>query len=253
MEVVHERICGIDVHQASLVCCIVEGVGRQPKTHFKSFGTMTEDVSQLVAWLKEHGVQEVVMEATGIYWKPVYALLEEHAHIIVANPQHVKAIAGRKTDKKDSQWLAELARVGLVHNSFVPAQDMRDLRELVRHRASVTRAHVTQRNQIIRPLEWSNIKLSSVLSDVFGTSGRRLLEALVVGTQSAEQMSQLVDVRVKADRGKIARALTGLLSSAARWLLGQKLDHLRQLDGALREVDAKISSVVEAKGDWQIA
>ena len=179
MEALLERCAGLDVHQASIVCCVLIGVpGRRPQKLLRTFGTTTRELDALRAWLMEHGVTHVGMESTGVYWKPVYAVLEGHFDLTVGNAHHIKNVPGRKTDVRDAEWVAQLLRHGLVAKSFVPPPAIRDLRELLRHRRALIETRTAARNRVLKLLEAANIKLSGVASDVFGVSGTAMLEAL---------------------------------------------------------------------------
>jgi transposase len=179
MEALLERCAGLDVHQANVVCCVLIGVpGRKPQKLLRSFGTTTRELEALRAWLIEHGVTHVGMESTGVYWKPVYAVLEGHSDLTVGNAHHIKNVPGRKTDVKDAEWIAQLVRHGLVAKSFVPPPAIRDLRELVRCRRTLIETRTAARNRVLKLLEAANVKLSGVASDVFGVSGMAMLAAL---------------------------------------------------------------------------
>ena len=165
MEAIVERCAGLDVHQASVVACVLLGEpGRKPRKEVRSFNTMTRDLEALRDWLKELGVTHVGMESTGVYWKPVHAILEGHFALIIGNAHHIKAVPGRKTDVKDAEWLADLVRHGLIKPSFVPPPPIRDLRDLVRLRRSLAEALTTEQNRTLKLLESANIKLASVVS-----------------------------------------------------------------------------------------
>jgi transposase len=161
MEVLLERCAGLDVHQASVVCCVLIGApGRGPQKLLRTFGTTTRELEALRAWLAEHGVTHVGMESTGVYWKPVYAVLEGHFDLTVGNAHHIKNVPGRKTDVRDAEWIAQLVRHGLIAKSFVPPPAIRDLRELVRHRRTLIETRTAGRNRVLKLLEGANIKLS---------------------------------------------------------------------------------------------
>src|ERR671913_1885876 len=167
MDALVERCAGLDVHQASIVCCILIGVpGGKPQKLLRRFGTTTRELKALRAWLAEHGVTHVGMESTGVYWKPVYAVLEGHVDLIVGNAHHIKAVPGRKTDVKDAEWMADLVRHGLIAKSFVPPPPLRELRDLLRYRRKLVESQAAERNRLLKLLETANIKLASVLSDV---------------------------------------------------------------------------------------
>lgn len=176
MDIIYERCCGLDVHKKSVTACIITPEGKELKT----FGTMTDDLVALVQWIKEKGCTHVAMESTGVYWKPIYNLLEmEEITTLVVNAQHFKAVAGRKADLKDAEWLADLLRHGLLQGSYIPDREQRELRELVRYRKSLINERAREVNRLQKVLEGANIKLSSVASDVLGASGRSMIEAII--------------------------------------------------------------------------
>jgi len=192
MRVVHERCCGLDVHQKTVVACVVRteadgSVQQQTRT----FGTMTADLLALADWLSGLAVTAVALESTGVYWKPVFNLLEEGRTITLVNPQHIKALPGRKTDVKDSEWLADLLRHGLVKASFIPPAPVRELRELTRYRKTLVQERTQEVNRLHKVLEGANIKLATVASDVLGVSGRAMLTALTNGEHDPEALAEL--------------------------------------------------------------
>src|SRR3978361_513900 len=210
MEVVLERCAGLDVHQASVVCCILIGApGRKVQNLLRSFGTTTRELEALRAWLIEHGVTHVGMESTGVCWKRAYTVLEGHVELIVGNAHHIKNVPGRKTDVKDAEWIAQLVRHGLVASSFVPPPAIRDLRELVRHGRTLIERRTAVRNRVLKLLEAGNIKLSGVASDVFGVSGMAMLEALAAGTNDASEMAGLARGRMRRKHAALEAALEG--------------------------------------------
>jgi transposase len=179
MEAVVERAAGLDVHQGSVVACvIIGGTGRRPSREVRSFGTMRRDFAALRSWLLEMGVTHVGMEGTGVYWQPVHAALEGAFTLIVGNASHMRNVPGRKTDVKDAEWIADLVRHGLVRASFVPPPEVRVLRELVRHRRALVGTMAAERNRTLKLLEGAGIKLAGVMSSVFGVSGMLMLKAL---------------------------------------------------------------------------
>ena len=181
METLVERGCGLDVHQARVVACllVVRKDGKVQK-QLRTFGTTTHELLGLRQWLVSEGCTHVAMESTGVYWKPIYAVLEgEELEIIVANAQQVKKVPGRKTDVKDAEWLVELLCHGLLRSSFIPPAPIRELRDLTRYRRKLVEARSAERNRLLKLLESANIKLASVATDVFGVSGRRMLQALI--------------------------------------------------------------------------
>jgi len=172
MQVMVERCCGLDVHQETVVVCVLTGApGLRPRKEVRTFRTMTRDLEALRDWLKAEGVTHVGMESTGVYWRPVYTVLEGHFELIVGNARHIRNVPGRKTDVKDAEWIADLVRHGLIAKSFVPARPLRELRELLRYRRKLVESQSAERNRLLKLLETANIKLASVASDVFGVSG----------------------------------------------------------------------------------
>jgi transposase len=246
MDALVERCAGLDVHQASVVCCILIGVpGRKPQKLMRRFGTTTRELKALRAWLAEHGVTHVGMESTGVYWKPVYAVLEGHVDLIVGNAHHIKNVPGRKTDVKDAEWIAQLVRHGLVAKSFVPPPAIRDLRELVRHRRTLIETRTATRNRVLKLLEGANIKLSGVASDVFGVSGLAMLEALAAGGTDASEMAGLARGRMRRKPAALEAALEGHLREHQRFLLAMQLRTLKAIDHDITALDTYIEAQLE--------
>ena len=246
MEVLLERCAGLDVHQASVVCCVLIGVsGRKPQKLLRSFGTTTRELQALRAWLAEHGVTQVGMESTGVYWKPVYAVLEGHFDLIVGNAHHIKNVPGRKTDVKDAEWIAQLVRHGLITKSFVPPPAIRDLRELVRCRRTLIETRTAMRNRVLKLLEGANIKLSGVASDVFGVSGLAMLEALAAGSTGASEMARLARGRMRRKHAALEAALEGHMREHQRFLLAMQLRQLGAVERDLEALDARIDAQLE--------
>ena len=174
MEAMIERCAGLDVHQKTVVACVLYGsLDKRPKKEIKTFPTNTSGLLNLSDWLTSMQVTDVVMESTGVYWKPIWNILEENFQLILANAKHVKNVPGRKTDVKDAEWLAKLLRSGLIESNFVPPEEIRDLRDLTRYRTKLVQTCTQEKNRIHKILQDANIKLTSVLSDIFGVSGRR--------------------------------------------------------------------------------
>src|SRR4051795_1969742 len=246
MDALVERCAGLDVHQASVVCCILIGVpGRKPQKLLRRFGTTTRELEALRAWLVEHGVTHVGMESTGVCWKPVYAVLEGHFDLIVGNAHHIKNVPGRKTDVKDAEWIAQLVRHGLVAKSFVPPPAIRDLRELVRHRRTLIETRTATRNRVLKLLEGANIKLSGVASDVFGVSGLAMLEALAAGTANASEMAGLARGRMRRKHAALEAALEGRMREHQRFLLAMQLRTLKAIDHDIEALDTRIEAPPE--------
>lgn len=256
MEVVHARCAGLDVHKKSVygcvICCEANGEKRQQK---RSFGTMTADLLGLADWLREHEVTHVVMEATGVYWRPVWAILEGQFELMLVNPHHVKAIPGRKTDAKDCEWIAELLQQGLVRGSFVPPTEIQDLRDLTRYRVELTQAQNRVANRIQKLLEQANIKLSSVASNALGVSGQHMIEAIIAGEQDPERLADLAQRRLRQRIPELQLALEGRVRDHHRFLLKEFLDEWRALEARIRriedQIDRRIAPFEEAVTLWQ--
>lgn len=238
MQVVCEGCAGLDVHKKSVVACVITPEGQETRT----FGTMTKELLSLADWLSERGVTHVAMESTGVYWKPVYNLLEEDFTLLVINAHHIKAVPGRKTDVKDAEWIADLLRHGLVRGSFIPNRPQREMRELVRYRRSLIRQRAQVVNRIQKVLEGANIKLASVASNVVGISGRAMLEALIAGIDDPQAMAELAKGRLKEKRPQLEEALRGLVGPHQRLLLGSHLRHLDFLDAEIDRLNEEVAS-----------
>ena len=246
MQVLVDRGCGLDIGQALIVACVlVGGHGKLPKKCLRNFGTTTRELLALRDWLESLGVSHVAMESTGVYWKPVHNILEGHFEIIVANARHIKAVPGRKTDVRDSEWIAELLRFGLISPSFVPTQDLRELRDLLRYRRKVVDAQTAERNRVLKLLETANVKLASVASDVFGVSGRLMLKALIEGNATPAAMAQLARGRLRRRLGDLELALEGRVTEHHRFLLSLQLSRLDDIESTVSALDARIDQKVE--------
>jgi transposase len=245
MQVQYARCCGLDVHQKRVVACVLltaeDGtVQRQVRT----FGARTADLVALNDWLNAQQVEQVAMEATGVYWRPLYHLLEADHPMILVNAQHLKTVPGHKTDLKDSEWLADLLRHGLLKASFIPPAPIRALRELTRYRKTLVQERAQEANRLHKVLESANVQLGAVASDVFGTSGRAMLAALLAALLSGEQdvaaMAALARGRLRAKRPALRQALAGRMTAQHRGLLRHILTHLDFLDGQLEQLRAEI-------------
>lgn len=241
MEAIVERSCGLDVHQATVVACLLVGTAdKRPRKEVRTFGTMTADLLRMRDWLRAEGCTHVGMESTGIYWMPVYTILEGEFDLVVGNAMHIKQVPGRKTDVKDSEWIADLIRHGLIRRSFVPPKSLRDLRDLLRYRRKLTESQTAERNRMLKLLETANIKLATVASDVFGASGRRMLRALLDGTLTPEQMADLAKGRLRAKLVALAAALDGRVEEHHRFLLGMQLERMEEVEATIKKLDARI-------------
>jgi len=256
MEVVHARCAGLDVHKKSVygcvICCEANGEKQQEK---RNFGTVTAELLSLADWLREHAVTHVVMESTGVYWRPVWAILEGQFELMLVNPHHVKAIPGRKTDAKDCEWIAELLQHGLVRSSFVPPTEIQDLRDLTRYRVELTQAQNRVANRIQKLLQQANVKLSSVASDAMGASGQQMIEAMIAGEQDPARLADLAQRRLRAKIPELRLALEGRVRDHHRFLLREFLEEWRALGARIRrveeEIDRQMAPFEEAVTLWQ--
>jgi transposase len=241
MQTLVERGCGLDVHQATVVACllIVLKNGRVQK-QVRTFGTTTRELMGLREWLLSESCTHVAMESTGVYWKPIYAILEGAFEIIVANAQHVKKVPGRKTDVKDAEWIADLLCHGLLRPSFVPPSPIRELRDLTRYRRKLVESRTAERNRLLKLLETANIKLASVATDVFGVSGLLMLHALVEGKATAQEMAELAKKQLRKRIPELELALEGKVEEHHRFLLRVQLRRLRTVEEDLGILEQRI-------------
>ena len=241
MDIVTQRGCGLDVHKRSVVACVITPEGQQTRT----FRTMTNDLLSLADWLRELRVSHVAMESTGVYWKPVYNLLEDEFTVMVVNAAHIKRVPGRKTDVTDAQWIAQLLQHGLLRPSFIPDRPQRELRELTRYRRSLIEERSREANRIQKLPEGANIKLSSVATDVLGVSGRAMLAALASGEEDPQTLAQLAKGRLREKRTELEQALRGLMGHHQRYLLTRQLTHLEFLSQEIDELDQEVARRVD--------
>jgi len=240
MKVVYQQCAGLDVHKKTVVACRLSGA----KQEIESFGTTTPELLKLVDWLSQWEVTHVAMESTGVYWKPIYNLLEGSFAVLLVNAKHVKNVPGRKTDVKDAQWLAQLLQHGLLKASFIPEMPQRDLRDLTRYRTKLVQERARVINRVQKVLEDANIKLSSVATNTLGMSGRAMLEAIVSGDTNPETMAQLAQGRLRSKIPLLEEALTGLVREHHRFLLSMQLVHIDFLDEQIASVSAQIEDKV---------
>jgi transposase len=228
----------LDVHKKTVVAHVITPTLRETR----SFGTTTEELWVLVDWLVSIGIMDVAMESTGVYWKPVYNLLEAaELRPVVANARHIKAVPGRKTDVNDAEWIAELHRHGLLPKSFIPDRAQRELRELVRYRRSLIQERTREAARVQKVLEGANIKLASVASDVLGVSGRAMLRRIVEGVEDPEVLAGLAQGRLRNKHEDLVRALRGLVGSHQRLVLSEQLSHLEDLEGRIARLSEEIA------------
>lgn len=240
MEVLHARCCGLDIHKKGIVACIRIAEGPDMREEIRSFKTMTSDILQLGDWLTEHGVKHVAMEATGVYWKPVWNLLEAAFELMLVNPAHMRAVPGRKTDVRDCQWIAQLLAYGLLRPSFVPGRAMRELRELTRYRTTLMQERNRVANRIQKLLEDANIKLSSVATDILGKSGRAMLDQMAAGVDDPAVLAELAKSSLRGKIPQLRQALVGSVSDHHRFMLGEMLEQVDQIEGRVRRVEARL-------------
>lgn len=245
MEPLHLRCAGIDVHKKTAVVCVrvLDEQGR-PRQQVRTFGTMTSQLQALADWLAENGVTHVGMESTGVYWKPIFNLLEGRFTVVLANAQHLRRVPGRKTDVKDCEWIAQLLQAGLLPSSFVPPTWQRELRDLTRQRTQLVREQAKASQRIQKVLEDANIKLGAVASDVLGASGRAMLRQLIAGERNADRLAELAQGRLRQKLPELREALTGRVTEHHRFLLQTHLDHLTQLEGLIERLSARIQEVL---------
>ncbi len=241
MDVVYARCCGLDIHKKLIVACLLTpSTGAQPVKEVRSFGTMTADLLELADWLAGAGCTHVAMESTGVYWKPIYNLLEDQFTLLLVNPKHFRAVPGRKTDVQDAEWLADLLRHGLLRASYIPARPERELRELTRYRTALVHERSDAINRVHKTLEGANIKLSSVASDLMGQSGRQMLAALAAGTTDAGELAQLAKDKLRKKLPELERALAGRMGAHQQFLLQQQLAHIAFLEQTIAQVSTEI-------------
>jgi transposase len=241
MEVIHRRCAGLDVHKDTVVAAIRLASSTEPKSEVRTFSTTTPGLLALSDWLSEHGCTHVAMEATGVYWKPVWHILADSTFtLILTNPAHVKNVPGRKTDVADALWLADLLAHGLIRASFVPEPATQAMRGLLRTRKQLVREQASHSQRVRKVLEEANIKLASVLTDIMGLSGRAVLKALVEGETDPDQLIKLIDRRVKASPEQRHAALRGRVTGHHRFLLRLHLQQIDTLNDATAEIDQRV-------------
>jgi transposase len=245
VEIIYQRVAGLDLHQKTVVVAVrCLGSTGELQTDLRTFGTMTRDLLELSDWLAAQGVTHVAMEATGVLWKPVWNILDGRFELLLVNPRELKQVPGRKSDVKDSQWIAQLLQHGLLRSSFVPPRPQRELRDLTRHRAQLKGEHTRIANRIHKLLEDANIKLGAVASDILGVSGREMLDALVAGEEDAARLAQSARGRMKSKIPQLELALQGKFRDHHRFMLKQLLSHLDHLDQQLGQFAARIEELL---------
>ena len=241
MDIIVDKGCGLDVHKGTVVACIM---GTGIRKEVKTYTTMTNDLLRLKEWLQENGITHVAMESTGVYWKPVFNILEDRFEVILVNARHVKNVPGRKTDVQDSEWLCKRLRSGLVKGSFIPPRDIRELRDLTRHKRKLIQAITAEKQRVEKVLEDANIKLSSIASDTFGASGKRIIEELIKGKLRAEEMAELSKGRLRQKREDLKEALVGEVREHHKFMIKASLRHIGAMEKILSEIERRIQQKI---------
>ena len=244
MEILYTNCAGLDVHKKTIKVCLLthpSSISSQPHKVFRTYFTTTEELLKLSDWLKEQECTHIAFEATGVYWKPVFNLLESSFEVLVVNAQHIKAVPGRKTDIKDAEWIADLLAHGLLKASFIPSNPQRDLRDLTRYRVRLTEEKAREVNRIQKTLEDTNLKLGDVVSDIMGKSSRMILQALVDGETDPGRLATIAVGRVRATQTQLEAALTGTVTDHHRFLLSEHLTQIRHFEQAIERVTAEIA------------
>lgn len=245
MEVLHARCAGLDVHKDTVVACARIAQADRVEHHVETFATTTKGLLELADWLSSHGCKHAVMEATGVYWKPVWHVLEDSVALVLANAAHVKNVPGRKTDVNDATWLAELLAHGLVRSSFVPPRPTQEMRDLLRTRKQLVRERSSHVQRIQKALEDANIKLSSAISNVVGKSGRAMLEALVRGVTDPAELAKLAHPRLLAGKEDLLESLRGNVTAHHRFMLKLHLGQIDALEASIAAIDKEVGSSLE--------
>lgn len=244
MDVVNERCAGLDVHKKTVVACVrVPGPGRRRRKVTRTFSTTMAGLHALRDWLAGHGVTRAAMESTGVYWRPVYAVLEPCIELLLVNARHVKHLPGRKTDVKDCEWLAQLLEHGLLTGSFIPPAPIRDLRDLTRRRKALSRDRGKEITRVAKTLELANVKLGSVVSDIMGVTGRAILKAMIEGEEDPKVLARLARGSLCRKRKELAEVVPGLMRDHHRFLLREQLETIDHLSERIRRLDARIEAV----------
>jgi len=246
MEVLHPHCAGLDIHKDTVVACVRHMVGGTVKREVRTFKTTTKDLMALSEWLSAERCTDVAMEATGIYWKPVWHILADgDFKLMLANAAHVKNVPGRKTDVNDATWLADLMAHGLIRGSFVPDEPTQEMRNFLRTRKQFVRERSSHVQRIQKTLEDANIKLDSVITDIMGLSGRRMIEALIAGETDPFALAALAHRRIKASQAELEAALRGRVSDHHRFMLRLLLQHIDAIDAAIGQIDQEVDAHVE--------
>jgi len=242
MEIIIERGAGLDVHKETVVACIM---GTGIKKEVRTYLTVTNDLLRLKKWLRDNQITHLAMESTGVYWKPIFNILEDSFAVILVNARHVKNVPGRKTDVKDSEWLCKLLRSGLIRGSFIPPKEIRELRDLTRYKRKLIQTIASEKQRIQKILEDANIKLSSVASNIFGASGTRIIEELMKGDLTAEEMAELSKGRLRKRKDDLKEALVGHMEEHHIFMITASLRHMEAMEEILSTLEHKIQEKIE--------
>src|SRR4249920_1756336 len=249
MDVLHPRCCGLDVHKSSISACILLREAGRVQKHQRRFGAMTQDLHELAEWLRQFGVTQVAMESSGVYWKPVWNILERQFTVVLANAQHIKNVPGRKTDQKDAEWIAQLLQYGLLRPSYIPSEIIRDLRDLTRMRASLSQEASRISSRIQKVLEDANVKLASVATNVLGKSGRAMLEDILSGKDDPEHLASLALGHLRVKIPQLRLALEGKIRSHHRFLLRRLLDQIQFVEHEIAVLDERLEDLGQQRPD----
>jgi len=242
MQEILDRCAGLDIHKNTIVCCIMIGAGSSMYKEIRTFGTMTDDIRELGKWLEHHGIKDVAMESTGVYWKPIFNVLDGDFNLTLANARNIKNVPGRKTDVKDSEWICKLFKNGLIEKSFIPPESIRFLRDLTRYRRSLLNQLTSAKNRLIKTLESANIKLSSVFSNVRGKTAWNIIKMMAAGQDCVDILSANIPKNVKATRKDIRKALTGTLQQHHLNLLNLMIREIENLEALILDVENEITT-----------
>ena len=251
MDVIVERCAGLDVHKRTVTACIREpGKGARRRKELQTFATFSDSLRELAGWLADHGVTDVAMEATGVFWKPVFWILEDAGFtVLLVNATHVKKVPGRKTDVKDAEWLAQLLECGLLRGSFVPPKPIRELRDLTRYRRRIIEERARETLRVHKVLEDAGIKLAAVASDALGVSGRMMIEALIAGVRDPEVLAEMAKMRLRHKLPELRRALDGRFDEHHGAMCAALLGRIDHLDGVIDHLNGKVDAAMTPFAD----
>jgi len=244
MDVLYPRCAGLDIHAQTVVGCVRIATGAAVRREHRTVATTTRGLLELAQWLASHQVTHVAMEATGVYWKPVWHVLEGPCTLVLANAMHIRNIPGRKSDVNDATWIADLLALGLIRSSFVPPAPIQELRDLTRTRTQFVREIARHTQRLQKTLEDANLKLTEVISDVLGVSGRAIVQAVIAGERDADQLARLAHPRLEATRAELVEALTGRVTAHHRFMLALHLQQITTLEQAVADLDKRIEDML---------